>query len=89
MIDVGDKHVLHVQSSFSRGLIVEEVLVVQEGLDLFLGDFGFWDVCLVADQNEESVGVGVAFDFVDPVVLDVLEGVALGQVEDEEDRVGI
>jgi hypothetical protein len=44
---------------------------------------------LVGDEDELCVGVGVAFDLVDPVVLDVLEAVATGEVEDEEDGVGV
>lgn len=52
-------------------------------------DFAVGDVCLVGDEDEVGLGVCVALDFVDPVVFDVLKGVAVGGVEDEEDCVGV
>jgi hypothetical protein len=82
------KHLPHVEAALGRGLVVEEVLFVDELLDLLGGDLAF-GVALVADEDEERVGVSVGLDLVDPVVADVEEGVAQREVEDEEDGVGV
>lgn len=49
-----------------------------------LGHIGF-----VPDKDEKGVGIGVALDLIDPVVFDIEEGVAVGEIEDEKDGVRI
>ena len=45
----------------------------------------FGHICFVANQHEHGIGISVAFDLIDPVVFDVHERVAIGEIEDEEE----
>ena len=74
-------------------LFVHHVVRLREGLGL-LGGHGPVDpvvgdvVELVADENHLGVGLAVSLDLLPPV-LAVLEGLLVGQVEDEEDPVRV
>ncbi len=69
------EHLPHVQSTLGRSLVVQQVFVLHELLNLLRGDLTF-SIGLIADQDEQCVGVGVALNLVDPVIADVEEGVA-------------
>lgn len=84
---------LDVLLSERAGLFVHHVVRLGEGLGLFGGhgpvDAVVRDVVeLVADQDHFGVGLAVSLDLFPPV-LAVLEGLLVGQVEDEEDPVRV
>lgn len=49
----------------------------------------FGHIGFVPNKDEKGVGIGVALDLVDPIVFDIKEGVAVGEIEDEKDSVRI
>ncbi len=60
------------------------MLIFNELLHFFVRDLPLC-VGLIGYEYEEGIGVSIGFDLVDPIVLDVLEGVPESEVEDEKD----
>ena len=84
-----NKHIFDVLSCLGRSLIVLQILVTNKSGNFLLVNLAIRCVSFVTHKHETSIGVGVAFDLVDPVAFDVLEGVAVGEVEDEKNGVGV
>ena len=82
-----DEDVLHVLTCFGRGLpIMSEAMLFQIFVSLLVLDLSLMFVVdLVADQIHKAL-VGVLLDFFLPL-LDVDEGVSLGNVVDHEHTV--
>jgi len=59
------------------------MLVLHELLDFLRGDLPL-SVGLVAHQNKDSVGVGVALNLIDPVIPNIQKGIAHRQIKDQE-----
>lgn len=68
---------------------VNQFFIVDKGLNLLLGNCSISDVCFISHQNQHCWGVGVALDFIDPVIFDIVERIAVVEVEDEENSVWI
>ena len=43
----------------------------------------------IAYKYHHGGGISVGFDFIDPVVFNIKEGVSVGEVEDEKDSMGV
>ena len=54
-----------------------------------MGDGLVGCIRFISYEYHHGGGISVGFDFVDPVVFDIEEGVSVGEVEDEKDCVGV
>lgn len=65
-----------------------DALFVAKLLDLFFSDCAWFTIKLIPEQIDLYVGLAKLLDFAEPEVVDVLEGLLVEDVVDDEDTLG-